>query len=94
MVLFGKPFGNGMDVPDLSDEEMREWQYQNGEMFLARLPLWKRVAPRIGEQEAADILTAARTPHQLAEQFDAWRRGEPLPFPVAKRALARGGEAA
>lgn len=56
--LTGKPMGNGRDVPDLSDEEFREWLHQNGELFLARLTAWNHMGRTA---RAADELRSART---------------------------------
>jgi hypothetical protein len=56
--LFGKAMGNGRNIPDLTDDEFREWQHQNGELFLTRLGAWKRMGSTYA---AAQDLRAART---------------------------------
>ena len=78
MDLFGKPFGNGRDIPDLSDAEMREWQWQNGELFLARLPYWNKMRRWMGDDEAAAVLKLARSENEVYRIYDQWRHGEPL----------------
>lgn len=76
--LFGKPMGNGRDQPDLTDREFREWQHENGQLFLARLPLWQKMRGRIGDDEAARILKAGRDEDEIYRLYDQWRHGEPL----------------
>jgi hypothetical protein len=56
--LFHRPMGNGTTIPDLPDDLFREWQYQNGPLFLARLEVWKR---RGASPELAQRLRDART---------------------------------
>lgn len=76
--LFGRPMGNGRDQPDLTDREFREWQHENGQLFLARLPLWQKMRGRIGDDEAARILKAGHDEDEIYRLYDQWRHGEPL----------------
>lgn len=90
--LFGKPMGNSRDQSDLTDREFREWQHENGQLFLARLPLWQKMRPKLGDDEAARILKAGRDEDGIYRLYDQWRHGEPLdpkrPQPVDMRAAA------
>lgn len=78
MDLFGKPFGNGRDIPDLSDQEMRRWQYENGQLFMARLPFWNKMRQWMGDNEAAAVLKQGHDEDEIYRLFDQWRRGEPF----------------
>lgn len=60
----------------ISDENFREWQRQNGELFLARLPYWKRMAPKIGEVQAAEMLKAGNSEKEIYRIYDEWRRAD------------------
>lgn len=74
--LFGKSAGNGRDQPDLSDREFREWQHQNGQLFLARLPFWQRMRHGMGDHEAARLLKTGGDEDEIYRLYDQWRRGE------------------
>lgn len=76
MDLFGRPFGNGRDIPDLTDEQFRMWQFQNGQLFMARLPFWNRMRGWMGDYEAAAVLKQARNEDEVYRLYAQWRNGE------------------
>lgn len=80
--LFGKPMGNGANVPDLSADEIAEWRRQNGELFLRRLTHWKRMGSTHG---AARELKDARDEDAIDAVWADFRsrrdRETPMPYP-------------
>lgn len=78
--LFGKPMGNGIEIPDLSDEEFKEWKRQNGELFLMRLATlgtFRRKWPQ-HEEEFAKVLKTCENEDECYRVLDQWRHGESL----------------
>jgi len=68
----------------MSDREWHWWVWQNGEMFLARLPWWRRLAPLLGGVAAADALKRAEHADQC---YDCWVSRDPAWYPkTPKRA--------
>lgn len=66
----------------MSTREWHWWVYQNGEMFLARLPWWQRLAPLLGPGPAAEVLKRAQRPDQC---YDAWVSRDPDWYPKTER---------
>lgn len=62
----------------MSDREWRWWVHQNGELFLARLPWWKRLEPLMGGHPAAAMLKRAHTDEEI---WDAYRSRDPDWYP-------------
>ena len=73
--ICGKPLGNGRDVPDLDEREWKRWLHENGELFLARLPFWKKMRDAIGDEPAAEMLKRGRNETEIWLIFREWRDG-------------------